>query len=46
MGDIAIAWPPNRAPILIALYLADSTASAETLNDAFVAAARLIAAMF
>ena len=46
MGDIAIAWPPNRAPIFIAVYLAGSTASAETLNDAFVEAAKVIAGMF
>jgi beta-lactamase class A len=46
MGDIAIAWPPNRAPILIAVYLADSTVSTETLNEAFVETARLIAGMF
>jgi beta-lactamase class A len=35
MGDIAIAWPPNRAPILIAVYFADSTASSTILSDAF-----------
>jgi beta-lactamase class A len=46
VGDIAIAWPPNRAPILISVYLADSTASAETLNEAFVQTARVIAGMF
>jgi beta-lactamase class A len=46
MGDIAIAWPPNRAPILIAVYTADSTASAETLNEAFAETARLIGGMF
>jgi Beta-lactamase enzyme family len=49
LGDIktfAIAWPPNRPPILIAVYLADSTASAETLNEAFVETARVIAGMF
>jgi len=46
MGDIAIAWPPNRAPILIAVYLADSTASVETLNEVFVETARVIAARF
>jgi beta-lactamase class A len=46
MGDIAIAWPPNRAPILIAVYLTDSTASAETMNAAFAETARLIAGMF
>jgi beta-lactamase class A len=45
-GDIAIAWPPHRAPILVAVYLTESTASAETLDDAFVETARLIAGMF
>jgi beta-lactamase class A len=37
---------PNRAPVLIAVYLADSTASVETLNEAFVETARMIAGMF
>jgi beta-lactamase class A len=46
VGDIAIAWPPNRAPILIAVYLTDSTASAEALNEAFVETARVIAERF
>jgi beta-lactamase class A len=46
VGDIAIAWPPHRTPILIAVYLADSTASAETLNAAFVETARVIAGGF
>jgi beta-lactamase class A len=45
VGDIAIAWPPNRPPILIAVYLADSTASAETLNEAFVETAQVIASL-
>jgi beta-lactamase class A len=46
LGDIAIAWPPNRAPILIAVYSVDSTASAETLNEAFAETAKVIAARF
>jgi beta-lactamase class A len=46
MGDIAIAWPPNRPPVLIAVYLADSTASAETLNEVFAETARVIAGRF
>jgi beta-lactamase class A len=45
VGDIAIAWPQNRPPILIAVYLADSTASAETLNEAFVETAQVIASL-
>jgi beta-lactamase class A len=28
-NDVAIAWPPGRAPILIASYLSDSDASPE-----------------
>jgi beta-lactamase class A len=43
MGDIAIVWPPDRAPILMVVYFADSTASTATLNDAFAETARLIA---
>jgi beta-lactamase class A len=46
VGDIAIARPPHRAPILIAVYLAESTASSETLNDAFVETAKVIAETF
>jgi beta-lactamase class A len=43
MGDIAIAWPPARAPVLIAVYFADSAASTTILSDAFAETARLIA---
>jgi hypothetical protein len=39
---IAIVWPPTRAPILIAVYLADAIAPSATLNDAFGEVARLI----
>jgi beta-lactamase class A len=42
-NDVAIAWPPSRAPILIASYLSDSTAPPSTLNAAHAALARLIA---
>jgi beta-lactamase class A len=41
MGNIAIAWPPNRAPILIAVYLAEATAFSAILNDTFSEVARL-----
>jgi beta-lactamase class A len=33
-NDVAIVWPPNRKPILIASYLSESAASAEALNGA------------
>jgi beta-lactamase class A len=42
-NDVAIAWPPNRGPILIAAYLSDSTSPPSTLNAAHAALARLIA---
>jgi beta-lactamase class A len=42
-NDVAIAWPPNRAPILIASYLSDSTAPPSPLDAAHAALARLIA---
>jgi beta-lactamase class A len=34
VNDIAIVWPPGRAPILIAAYLTDSHASPEALDAA------------
>ena len=40
--DIAIVWSPNRAPILIAVCLADAIASSATHNDAFAEVARLL----
>jgi beta-lactamase class A len=42
-NDVAIAWPPNRGPILIAAYLSDSESPLSTLNAAHAALARLIA---
>jgi beta-lactamase class A len=42
-NDVAIAWPPNRGPILIAAYLSDSASPLSTLNAAHTALARLIA---
>jgi beta-lactamase class A len=33
-NDVAIAWPPNRNPILIAAYLSESDASPDALNTA------------
>jgi hypothetical protein len=43
---IAIVWPPTRAPILIAVYLADAIAPSPTLKDAFAEVARLIVGTF
>ena len=44
--DIAVVWSPNRAPILIAVCLADAIAPSATLNDAFAEVARLIVGTF
>jgi beta-lactamase class A len=45
-NDIAVAWPPQRPPILIAAYLADSGASAEALNAAHARLGGVVAAAF
>ena len=41
-GDIAIVRPPGRAPILIAVYLAESGAKGDKLDKAIAKAAALI----
>lgn len=33
-NDVAIAWPPGRAPVLIAAYLSGSSAQPDALNEA------------
>jgi beta-lactamase class A len=33
-NDIAIVWPPDRKPILIAAYLSDSSAEPDASNAA------------
>jgi beta-lactamase class A len=43
-NDVAIAWPPDRAPILIAAYLTESTASREAQNAALADVGRAVAA--
>ncbi len=45
-NDVAIAWPPGRAPILIASYLSDSDANPGALNGAHVAIAAAVAELF
>lgn len=42
-NDVAIAWPPNRAPIIVACYLHSSTADAAARNAAHAEVARIIA---
>jgi beta-lactamase class A len=43
-NDVAIAWPPNGQPILIASYLSDSAAPLAALNAAHAEIARIIVA--
>lgn len=45
-NDVAIAWPPGRAPILIASYLSESGAAPDALNGAHVAIAAAVAKQF
>lgn len=42
-NDVAIAWPPQRAPILIASYLHSSTAEPAARNAAHAEIGRIIA---
>jgi beta-lactamase class A len=41
-NDIAIVWPPNRAPILIAVYLTETSAPAEQRNAVHADIARAV----
>jgi beta-lactamase class A len=43
VNDIAIFYPPNRPPILVACYMSDSSAPIETLNAAHARIGSLIA---
>jgi beta-lactamase class A len=42
-NDVAIAWPPGRAPILIASYLASATVEPAARNAAHADVARVVA---
>jgi beta-lactamase class A len=43
-NDVAIAVPPGRGPVLIAVYLSESTAPIELLQSAHAEVARIVAA--
>jgi beta-lactamase class A len=43
VNDVAIAWPPGRAPILMAAYLSDSGSPVSSLNSIHVELGRLVA---
>jgi beta-lactamase class A len=46
VNDVAIAWPPNRQPILVAAYLSDSNAAPGALVKAQENIGRLVAQQF
>ena len=46
VNDIAIVWPPNRGPILIAIYMSESALPTEALNAAHAEIASAIIADF
>jgi len=43
VNDVAIAWPSNRGPILVAAYMSDSNSSLPFLNAAHAELGRLVA---
>lgn len=44
VNDVAILRPPGHAPVLVAVYLTGSTASAETIAAAYAEIGRIVAA--
>ena len=46
LNDIGIAWPPGRAPVVIACYLSGGDASPEVRAAAHASVARLVAESF
>jgi beta-lactamase class A len=41
-NDIGVIWPPKRAPILVAAYLAESQASSQTKDATIAAVGKLV----
>ncbi len=46
VNDVAIFWPPRRAPVLVAGYLSESGASTQALSAVHVKLGRLVAEAF
>lgn len=45
LGDVAIIWPPDRGPLIVAVYMAETTAPMNELNDIFAEIGKLVAGM-
>jgi beta-lactamase class A len=43
-NDVAVAWPPRKAPVLLSVYYAESSASADQRNAILAEVARIVAA--
>lgn len=43
-NDVAVAWPPGRAPLLLSAYYSESSASADQRNAVLADVARIITA--
>lgn len=44
-GDVAIIFPPDRGPLLVAVYMAETTASKDVINGVFADIGKLVAGM-
>ena len=42
-NDVAVAWPPDRPPLLLSVYYSESSASADQRNAVLADVARLVA---
>jgi beta-lactamase class A len=45
-NDVAVIWPPNREPLIVAAFLTQTAAAAETRDAALASVGRAIAAAF
>jgi beta-lactamase class A len=43
-NDIGVIWPPERAPVIVTIYLTETTASAEQRNATLAAVCKAVAA--
>lgn len=44
-NDVAVIWPPNRAPLIVTVYYTHSTANADQINTLMEEIGRLVATM-
>jgi beta-lactamase class A len=45
LGDIAVIWPPDRGPIVAAVYIGEATVPVKELNPVFAEVGRMIVEM-